>query len=171
MKIRPARLSDQAQMSELYRDAFPPDESKLVAQLALDLLKSAHANSLVAENRGQLEGHIAFSPLSIAEHTDYRAVLLAPLAVTPKLQKQGIGGRLVQQGIAEYKASGAHDLYVYGDPNYYARFGFIEAPTSKVEAPYPLRYPFGWQILKLNEHHPTSGKLICVEALQKPELW
>lgn len=171
MQLRPAKLCDQAQILELYRETFPPEESDLVAQLAIDLLPSPEADSIIVESDNCICGHIAFSPLTLAEDPKYRATVLAPLAVAPKNQKQGVGSQLVQYGLAQYKQAGIHDLYLYGDPNYYGRFGFAEVSTKNIEAPYPLSYPFGWQRLKLNEHQTISGKLTCVEALQKPELW
>lgn len=170
MELSPATLNNSAQITALYREAFPPEEAELVGQLAVDLLNSTDAISVVAIDNG-LVGHIAFSPLTLTEHPNYRALILAPLAVDPRFQKQGIGSKLVEHSLAHHKESAVHDIYVYGDPNYYSRFGFIEASTEQIEVPYPLSYPFGWQRLQLNEHPVVSGMLSCVEALQKPELW
>lgn len=170
-QLHPTTLSDQARITELYHKAFSPEEADLVAQLATDLLKSPETDSIVAKTSGDVCGHIAFSPLRLSEDPNYRAMILAPLAVTPKLQKQGIGSQLIRHGLTRYKASDLHDIYVYGDPDYYGRFGFIETDTTNIEAPYALSHPFGWQCLRLNGHNPTSGKLVCVEALQNPQLW
>lgn len=52
---------------------------------------------------------------------------LAPLAVTPGHQRQGIAGRLVREGLAVAAAAGAQFVVVLGHPGYYPRFGFRRA--------------------------------------------
>ena len=54
---------------------------------------------------------------------------LAPLAVAPACQKQGIGAALVRQGFTELQALGARGCVVLGDPAYYGRFGFKADPA------------------------------------------
>ncbi len=63
-------------------------------------------------------------------------------------------------------------LLVYGDPDYYGRFGFKEEIGRLFVPPYPLKYPFGWTGMKLNATAtPTPIKFECVAALSKPDLW
>src|SRR5207249_1196584 len=55
--------------------------------------------SLVAEVNGQVVGHIMFSDLSIITPAGSVAALaLAPMAVLPEFQRQGIGSVLVRRG-------------------------------------------------------------------------
>jgi putative acetyltransferase len=46
------------------------------------------------------------------------------LSVLPSLQGQGIGSRLVREGLARLEAMPARGCVVLGEPAYYSRFGF-----------------------------------------------
>ncbi|GKQ56000.1 hypothetical protein BRSPCE3_68550 [Bradyrhizobium sp. Ce-3] len=50
---------------------------------------------------------------------------LGPISVTPDLQRQGIGGALIREGLARLAALNADGCVLLGDPAYYSRFGFI----------------------------------------------
>jgi len=52
---------------------------------------------------------------------------LAPVAVLPDFQKQGIGSALVRTGLEELKNMDCPFVFVLGHPEYYPRFGFVAA--------------------------------------------
>lgn len=82
------------------------------------------ALSLLAEEDGQIIGHIAFSPATIADGTpDWFG--LGPVSVRPDRQGQGIGAALIGQGLAYMQARNARGIVLLGDPGYYGRFGFV----------------------------------------------
>src|SRR5688572_2276863 len=55
--------------------------------------------SIVAVEAGEVLGHILFSPIVIeTQPQSVPALALAPLAVTPARQREGIGRQLVQVG-------------------------------------------------------------------------
>jgi putative acetyltransferase len=96
--------------------------------------------SLVAlEPDGHVAGHILFSPATVANHPSLRVMGLAPMAVLPHRQRQGIGSMLVRAGIEECRQLGIHALIVLGHATYYPRFGFMPAShfqlTSEYDAP------------------------------------
>src|SRR5262245_3554810 len=98
-------------------DAFGQShEAKLV-----DDLRAAGdiALALVAE-LDDIVGFVAFSRL-ILDNANAQALALAPLAVSPKCQRQGVGHALVREGIASAGAAGQDALLVLGDPAYYSR--------------------------------------------------
>lgn len=79
--------------------------------------------SLVAELDGKIAGHAAFSPVTI--NGEYRGWYgLGPVSVAPELQKQGIGSKLIREGLARLRGLGAKGCVVEGSPDYYPRFGF-----------------------------------------------
>jgi len=84
--------------------------------------------SLVAELDGVLVGHILFSIVTVTNDTEtFDAVGLAPVAVLPEHQNQGVGGALIEAGLQMCREHG-HDLvFLIGHPTYYPRFGFQPA--------------------------------------------
>lgn len=79
--------------------------------------------SLVAEEHGEIVGHIAFSPVTIdGTHDDWFG--LGPVSVEPAQQKRGIGRTLIDTGLALLKDGGARGCALIGSPDLYGRFGF-----------------------------------------------
>jgi len=84
--------------------------------------------SLVAESDGEIVGHILFSPVTIEDGSPSRQGMgLAPMAVTPDRQRQGIGSELVQAGLEILRKQGCPFVIVLGHPEFYPRFGFVPA--------------------------------------------
>ena len=83
--------------------------------------------SIVAEEHGQVVGHVALSPVTITGHYGHKAqgwYGLGPISILPARQGQGIGSRLMQQALAELRNMQAAGCVLLGEPAYYARFGF-----------------------------------------------
>jgi putative acetyltransferase len=88
--------------------------------------------SLVAEDNGEIVGHVAFSPVTV----NGRAVGwfgLGPVSVKPGLQRSGTGSRLIREGLARLRSDDAKGCVVLGDPGFYQRFGFISGPALTFE--------------------------------------
>ena len=102
-------------------------------------------------------------------------VILAPLAIVPDFQKQGIGGKLIEHGLALLSKSGVDLVFVLGHPEYYPRYGFTPAGQIGFEAAYPIpdEHAGAWmvQALRSGVMGTVSGKVICADALNKPEHW
>lgn len=126
--IRPERRDDYDGIRTINTEAFGRKaEAELVAALRDE---GALLLSLVAEAGGQLVGHIAFSPARIVGEEagdEIETVALGPMAVLPALQGQGIGSKLVGEGLKMVIEQGATHLFVLGYPSYYTRFGFEPA--------------------------------------------
>lgn len=83
--------------------------------------------SLVAEVDGRVIGHIAFSPVTIADDTaDWHG--LGPISVLPAYQRQGIGKALIRAGLSRLQALNAQGCCLVGHPDYYPKFGFKNIP-------------------------------------------
>ena len=126
--IRPETPADYGDVGLINVRAFGErlDESLLVACLRQrpgfdpDL-------SLVAEREGRVLGHILFTPLMLRMlEADLNAVLLAPVAVDPSAQGQGVGAALVQEGHAIARRKGYSLSFLVGHPTYYPRFGYVQ---------------------------------------------
>ncbi|WP_394325904.1 GNAT family N-acetyltransferase [Methanosarcina horonobensis] len=88
-------------MTEVNDLAFgQPAEGKLVENLRKNP-KFIHELSLVAEADGKIVGHVLFFPIKIkpAEGKEKETISLAPVAVLPEFQRQGIGGELIREGL------------------------------------------------------------------------
>lgn len=130
--IRHARPVDRPAIAALIRAAFErPDEARLVERLRAD---EDILFELVAEADGELVGHILFSRLW-ADRTALFASL-APVAVRPDRQGEGLGSKLVENGLETCREFGVHGVVVLGDPAYYTRFGFSAEAASRVTSPF-----------------------------------
>ena len=84
--------------------------------------------SFVADCDGEVVGHILFTPVTIeTERGAVRGMGLAPMAVLPERQRQGIGTALVRHGLAALRDRSCPFVVVLGHPEYYPRFGFEPA--------------------------------------------
>ena len=61
-----------------------------------------------------------------------RSLTPGPIAVVKSWQRQGVGTRLLQEGLAAARQAGYRLTVVTGDVNYYARFGFIPISETKL---------------------------------------
>ena len=89
--------------------------------------------SLVAVKEDKIVGYILFTKIKIGNHEE---LALAPLAVLPEYQKQGIGSMLIEQGHKIAKQLGYHYSIVLGSENYYPKFGYIPAIQYGIQAPF-----------------------------------
>lgn len=120
--IRREDAPDFSQVYEVERLAFG---GPLQADLVEDLRGSASPQlSLVAEQEGEVVGHIFFSPVTFAREKAPPAAQLSPVAVAPACQGRGIGAALVREGLVECPDLGWSSVFLVGNPVYYARFGF-----------------------------------------------
>ncbi|MFH0910904.1 MAG: N-acetyltransferase [Planctomycetota bacterium] len=84
--------------------------------------------SLVAVRNKCIVGHILFSPVTVeGGYGVVQGMGLAPMAVLPEHQRQGIGSALVRKGIARLEKKGCPFVVVLGHAEYYPRFGFKRA--------------------------------------------
>lgn len=121
--IRPEEPGDIAGVRAVNETAFgQPVEAGIV-----DSIRTACPDvvSLVAVDDGPVVGHIFFSPVLVSgESGTVQGMGLAPMAVLPKNQRQGLGSLLVREGIKAMHERKCPFIIVLGHPEYYPRFGF-----------------------------------------------
>ena len=110
------------------------------ANLVDALREKAHPHiSLAAVLNDEVVGHIFFSPVTIeSEQEAFAAMGLAPLAVLPDHQRQGIGSLLVGEGLKECMRIGHEAVVVLGHAGYYPRFGFTPASSKGLRSEYDV---------------------------------
>jgi putative acetyltransferase len=172
---RQATETDLPGILAIHRAAFADDS---VADLTAALLSDPSAQpvfSLVAVADHQPVGHVLFTAARFEPDLPRPASLLAPLGVVPEWQRRGVGGRLVEDGLALLAHSGVSMVFVLGHPAYYPRFGFVPAGRAGFAAPYPIpaRNADAWMILAIGGDLPVgyAGRVRCAKALNHPEHW
>lgn len=148
--IRPEQAGDADQIRLVNTRAFgQPAEADVVDTLRQTCPEGL---SLVALWQEQIVGHILFTPAVIeAEAKSVHGLGLAPLAVLPEFQRQGIGSKLVEAGLAEIRKTQPPFVIVLGHPEYYPRFGFIPASRYGIVSDYADVPDEAFMILVLDE--------------------
>lgn len=157
-------------MSGLARAATPEDVAAIRAVLVAAFPTRAEADLVEAVRRdgdvecefvweegGEVAGHVLLSRMSIlADGNAIGAAGLAPVAVLPARQGEGIGSALIERALDEARTAGLEMIFVLGNPDFYRRFGF-EAALAR-----PFLSPFAgahFQAIALREEFslPKSG--------------
>ena len=129
--VRSERSEDHGEVRRVHELAFgQPIEAELV-----DRLRAAcrEAVSLVALEGDRVVGHILFTPVVVeGARGTVTGMGLAPMAILPERQRQGVGSALVRRGLDMLREQGCPFVVVVGHPEYYPRFGFERASRHGV---------------------------------------
>ncbi|MEO1748667.1 MAG: N-acetyltransferase, partial [Pseudomonadota bacterium] len=124
----------------------------------------------VVEVDNKVVGHIAFTKCAVG--SDEAVFLLGPLAVSPKLQRKGLGKKLIELGLSDLAARNASMVFVLGDPAYYSRSGFLAERVVMPPFVLPAEWDGAWQSLKIDQSvEPVSAKLVVPPVWDKKALW
>jgi len=141
MIIRSETPDDEDAIHLINAAAFAPSShaNGTEAQIIRELRKDGDMTiSLIAEDGGEIVGHIVFSPVAIGGRND-DWFGLGPLAVRPNAQRKGFGSALVKRGLTMLRERGAKGCALLGNPAFYARFGF-ESDGTIVFGDLPTRF-------------------------------
>lgn len=153
MHVRPETSHDQPAIRLIVANAFGTLEE---ARLVDDLRQEGDlAVSLVAVAGEEICGYVALSRMRSPPF----ALALAPLAVAPARQRQGVGRMLVDAALVAARERAANVVFVLGDPGYYARFGF----SHETAALYLSRYA-GPNYMAVNLSHRPLKTGIAIHA-------
>ncbi len=135
MIIRTETNRDFGAVFQLNYNAFGnrEDESRLIERIRASEQYIPEL-SIVAEIDREIVGHIMLSKATVRERDkETDVIVLAPIAVKPSFQKQGIGSQLIEEGIRRCKALGYGLVLLIGHPGYYPRLGFQPARQHGLE--------------------------------------
>lgn len=159
--------------------AFGDDKGPEIVGLVDDLLKDPTATprlSLLAFDNDKPVGHILFTRSEIeGAEKSISSVILAPLAVIPEAQSQGVGRQLIERGLQILTESNTHLVFVLGHPGYYPRHGFTPAFPFGLHPTFPIptiNEP-AWMVQELspNTLNHVTGKITSADALNHPQYW
>jgi putative acetyltransferase len=128
MQVQAEQPQDIAAIRQVHLAAFGRSgEADLVDRLR----GQASTFSFAVVESAQIIAHIFFSPVTIEGEcsADLFMLGLAPVAVLPAYQRQGVGSLLIQQSLADCARFGCQAIAVLGWPAYYPRFGFVPAKS------------------------------------------
>ncbi len=162
MHIRPECPKDFDAIHYVVAAAFgQPDEADLVRRLRESDCYVPEL-ALVAEEGDEIVGHVM---LTYAELGGSKRVLsLAPLAVTPDRQRDGIGIALTKAALQRADERNEPLVVVLGHPEYYPRFGFEPARAHGIEPPDDAIPDDVFMVVRLKAYDPSLRGRITYPA-------
>jgi predicted N-acetyltransferase YhbS len=136
--IRPVVAGDLPAIDQLNDRAFGPGRFAKTAHRLREGMPEISAACLAAEIGNSIVAAVRFTPITIGGRAG--ALLLGPLAVEPRLAGQGLGRRLVTDGLTRARQHGWRLVVLVGDPPYYERRGFRPVPMGQMQLPGPVDY-------------------------------
>ncbi|BAY41028.1 GCN5-related N-acetyltransferase [Nostoc sp. NIES-2111] len=167
MNIRPETTVDYLAIAEVNNLAFGREnESQLIAKIRLSDFYIPEL-SLVAEVDNVIVGHILFSYIELFGEEKLQVLGLAPMAVHPQFQKQGIGSALITAGLTKAESRGESLVIVLGHPQFYSRFGFVPSVNYGIKSPFPVPEDV-FMVKPLNNYQAKyQGKVIYPSAFHQ----
>jgi putative acetyltransferase len=161
-QVEPESSDDAESIRAVHLAAFPTsDEADLVRMLNED---SDSVISLVAKDHGQIIGHVLLSRMDVqGDGRKLRALGLAPVAVLPDRQRNGIGSALIREAMQLAEKRGEELVFVVGEPDYYGRFDFSTEAAMPFASPYSGAY---FMARSLGAPLPASGTAAYAPAFR-----
>ncbi|MEH2203764.1 MAG: N-acetyltransferase [Nostoc sp.] len=165
--IRCETLSNYTAIAEMNTLAFGQEnEAKLVEKIRNSDRYISNL-SLVAEVENVIVGHILFSYIDLVCEETLQVLGLAPLAVRPQFQRQGIGSALIKAGLEIAEAKEETIVIVLGHPHFYTRFGFQPSVVYEIESPFPVPEEF-FMVKALQSYQKQyKGKVVYPAAFDE----
>ncbi len=134
ISLRPETPADHRKVEELTREAFwnvhvPGCDEHYLAHVLRASEAFIPGLDFVALADGQLAGNIMFTRAVVCdtEGIAHPVLCFGPVSVLPALQGKGIGSALIRHTLNLAREMGHSAVVIYGDPDYYIRFGFFPA--------------------------------------------
>ena len=142
IRLRYEQPSDYKFVEELTREAFwnrymPGCDEHYLLHILRERDCFIPGLDMVAEHRRKIVGNIVYSKAKLlCDNGEAREVLtFGPISVLPSCQRKGIGTLLIEHTKVLAGKMGYKAILIYGDPDYYSRFGFIKAERYKIGTP------------------------------------
>jgi len=127
---------------------------------------------VVAIFQDKIVGHMISTLAKVIsdEQKEHEVLHVGPVSVDPKLQHQGIGTELIQYSIKEARKLGYSAMILFGNPDYYKRFGFKNAQEYQITTQEGLNFE-AFQVLDLQDNGLTDikGKFYIPKSIEVNE--
>ena len=124
--------NDHIEVERLLDLVFTPRRKLLSSyQLRNSANKVDNLSYVIKDNSKKVVGSIRFWNIKVDSHSS-RGLLLGPLAIHPIYQSEGLGEKLVLNGIEKAHSDNWNWIVLVGDLDYYSKFGFSKNPTRGI---------------------------------------
>ena len=146
VELRPETEDDYRVVEVLTREAFwnvhvPGCDEHLLIHNLRKAKEFVRELDFVAVCDEKIVGNIMYAKAKIIDsEKEYAVLTFGPVSVLPEYQNKGIGAKLINHTIQLAKEMGYKAILIYGDPEYYKRFGFKvskEYNVTNKESKYP----------------------------------
>ena len=167
--IRLEQQKDHRVVEELTRDAFwntyvPGADEHLLINKMRDAKEFIRKLDFVALYNDKIVGNIVYAEAKIIDNkNEYTVLTFGPVSVLPEYQNKGIGSELINHTIKLSKEMGYKAILIYGDPEYYKRFGFIVSKEFNITNK-EGKFPAALQALELYQNALNGIKGIFNEG-------
>lgn len=132
--IRPEIEKDYFETEYITREAFwdvyhPGCMEHLVLHNLREVPAFVHELDFVACVGVRIVGNVVCSKAKVINDAEqeYEVLCMGPLSVLPEYQGKGIGSLLIKTTVKKAQELGYKGIVIYGNPDYYHRFGFVNA--------------------------------------------
>ncbi len=143
MNIRLETPADYSTVEQITREAFwnhhvPGCDEHYLAHVLRKAECFLPELDFIAEQNGTLVGNIMYTKAKIVgdDGAEYPVLSFGPISVMPEFQGRGVGGKLILHTLSLAKEMGHTAVLIYGDPDYYGRFGFVSAEQYRIGTRY-----------------------------------
>jgi len=160
ISLRHEEEKDYRIVEELTREAFwnhhvPGCDEHLLIHYLRGAREFVKQLDFVAIANDRIVGNIVYVETKIINNKEeYTVLTFGPVSVLPELWKKGIGKKLINHTIELSKGMGYKSIIIYGDPEYYKRFGFVESKQFSITN-MDRKYPAALLVLEL---YPNAMK-------------
>ena len=178
IKFSLTKTNKAKSIQHFFKNVFTKSDGKkegnIVGALSFKLAKLIDERNIIGiegKINNKIVAYTFLTKLSFKE--DCLIYLLAPVAVDNKIQKKGVGKKIIKFGIKYLKEHKVDILMTYGDPSYYSKVGFKKTKVSIIPAPYKLSQPIGWLINKISSKkiNKFKSKPNCVRPFKNKKFW
>jgi predicted N-acetyltransferase YhbS len=140
IEIRLERPDDFRETETLTRDAFwdiykPGCDEHLLLHKLRKVPAFIPELDFVACEGKRIIGNIIYSRARVEDFQgrEHALLCMGPLSVLPAYQGKGIGSLLMRHSIGRARAAGYNAVIIFGNPDYYHRFGFRNAKEYNIQ--------------------------------------
>lgn len=138
MNIHSETQADYPAIAHIHKLAFGREEEADLVDKIRNSQYYIPQLTLIAKINNSVVAHSMLSYIYLVGEETFQVLGLAPIAVHPDFQNQGIGSALINAGLNKGDVLGETLTVVLGHSQFYSRFGFKPSVDFGIESPFPV---------------------------------